>query len=84
MTVGNILIDSPDAFSVPRKCEPQRPSPCSLWTLGFTVARVCSCLLPAFVSSPTDLALHHLASLVAVNLRLDNHRKSTKQLLLRF
>jgi hypothetical protein len=84
MTVGNIPTKSANAFSISRKCESQRTSHRSLWTLGFTVARVRSRLLALFsISLPTEFAPHHLASLVAVILRLDNNnrQKSTKQIL---
>jgi len=85
MTAGSTPTKSPDAPSVSRKCEPQRTIQCGLWTIGFTVARVRSCLLaPPFISSPTEFAPHHFASLVAVILRLDNRQKSTKQVLLQF
>ena len=45
MTVGGTPTDPSDAFSASRKCEPQRSSHRSLWTLGFTLARVRPCLL---------------------------------------
>lgn len=59
MTVGSIPIESPDAFSVSSKCEPQRTSHRTLWALGFTIARVCSCLLAphSYRRPPTQLCI---------------------------